>query len=67
MDQHPPRARVNPYTLYPGMVVVFRNGGDGSESLAMIQPRGPVGQCVVQLETGPVVAVSEDRELFQLD
>ncbi|MEU9507796.1 hypothetical protein AB0D32_16145 [Micromonospora sp. NPDC048170] len=49
------------------MVVVFRNGGSGPERLATILPRGPLGQCMVQLETGPVVAVSEARELYQLD
>ncbi|MDG4756107.1 MULTISPECIES: hypothetical protein [Micromonospora] len=65
MSQHNQRPRANPHTLTPGMTVIFRNGGGGPERLATILPRGPLGQCMVQLETGPIVAVSEARELFQ--
>lgn len=67
MSQQRERQRVNPYTLTPGMMVIFRNAGNGPERQATILPRGPLGQCMVQLETGPVVAVSEGRELFCFD
>ncbi|MEU3452250.1 hypothetical protein ABZ671_01205 [Micromonospora sp. NPDC006766] len=59
--------RANPHTLNPGMTVIFRNAGTGPARLATVLPRGPIGQVMVQLETGPVVAVCEGRELFQLN
>lgn len=64
MDANAKFAQANPYTLTPGLPYLFRNAGTGPARHVVMQPRGPLGQCMVRfVEAGFVLAVNE-RELF---
>lgn len=57
-------APANPYTLAPGLPYLFRNAGTGPARHVVMQPRGPLGQCMVRFVDGGFTLAVNERELF---